>query len=838
MSNSTSTHEPQTEEKARVLIVDDEVELTSALSEMLGKQGYETRGYTDGQEALQSLKENTYDVLLLDLMMPDMDGISLLKKALAIDPNLVCIMMTGHGTVQTAVEAMKSGAFDYILKPFKLNTILTTLTRSLEVRRLKTENVQLRELLNIYELGQLVAFTLDVNIIFKKTAEAVCEHTGADEVSILIPNGENDHLVLASVFGDNREHLVGKKVPVEGTIAGWVAQHLEPLILKGEVKDPRFTLTYPRRDIKASISMPMVLGSQLVGVINLNLKRKHQNLTESQVKGLSILVGIAASALQNARLYGEVRQELTAREQRERELEAIAKVTSALRATTSRQEMLSVIMDETCSLFDTRAAAIGLKDHLAGVMRIESGTGEWENRVGEIVVPGEGLCGQVLETRQPYFNNHHFTEDREGQESGELEAAIAVPLVVQEASIGLMTIARRRAFSEADIRLITAIADIAAASIQRASLFEQTEKRLQRLSALRTIDLAISSTLDLRVILNVLLDQVTAQLAVDAASIRLRETPSENLVFAAGRGFSSAWPERQPVSLGVGYAGAAAFERRTVKLPDLIEAGPDPLREALLADGLRSCYVTPMIAKGSVEGVLEVYHRTPYTPDAEWFDFFEALAGQAAIAIENARLFENLQLSHQQISQAYNATIEGWSRALDLRDRETEGHTQRVTEETLRLARAIGEFDADELINIRWGGLLHDIGKMGVPDEILHKPGPLTDDEWLVMRKHPEFAYQLLSPIAYLRKALDIPHYHHERWDGSGYPTGMKGVHIPLAARIFSVIDVWDALRSDRSYRPGWSEEDTLQYIQEQAGRHFDPQIVEAFLAIRREQQA
>jgi len=162
-------------------------------------------------------------------------------------------------------------------------------------------------------------------------------------------------------------------------------------------------------------------------------------------------------------------------------------------------------------------------------------------------------------------------------------------------------------------------------------------------------------------------------------------------------------------------------------------------------------------------------------------------------------------------------------------DKETEGHTQRVEKITLRIAKSMG-IKNEELVQIRRGALLHDIGKMGIPDHILLKPGPLSDEEWVIMRKHPVYAYELLSPIAFLKPALDIPYCHHEKWDGSGYPRGLKGEQIPLAARIFAIVDVWDALRSDRPYRAAWPEMKTMEYIREQAGTHFDPAIVELFL--------
>ena len=200
-----------------------------------------------------------------------------------------------------------------------------------------------------------------------------------------------------------------------------------------------------------------------------------------------------------------------------------------------------------------------------------------------------------------------------------------------------------------------------------------------------------------------------------------------------------------------------------------------------------------------------------------------------AIAIDSATMFNDLHRSNIDLMTAYDTTIEGWSHALDLRDKETEGHTQRVTEMTINFARSAGMTEA-ELVHVRRGALLHDIGKMGVPDHILLKPDKLTDEEWVAMRKHPTFAYELLLPIAYLRPALDIPYCHHEKWDGTGYPRGLKGEQIPLAARLFAIVDVWDALRSDRPYRQGWPKEKVIKHIKSLSGKHFDPKAVDLFL--------
>jgi len=196
---------------------------------------------------------------------------------------------------------------------------------------------------------------------------------------------------------------------------------------------------------------------------------------------------------------------------------------------------------------------------------------------------------------------------------------------------------------------------------------------------------------------------------------------------------------------------------------------------------------------------------------------------------------EHSESEHAKLLSAYDATIIGWSHAMDLRDKETEGHTQRVTELTVRLVRAAG-ISEDEIIHIRRGALLHDIGKLGVPDSILQKPEDLTKEEWEIMRRHPQYAYDMLASIEYLRPALDIPYCHHEKWDGTGYPRGLRGEEIPFVARLFSVVDVWDALTSDRQYRLARSKEEALKYLREQAGKHFDPQAVELFCRVAGEE--
>jgi len=359
---------------------------------------------------------------------------------------------------------------------------------------------------------------------------------------------------------------------------------------------------------------------------------------------------------------------------------------------------------------------------------------------------------------------------------------------------------------------------------------ERIRRHLEHLTALVEIDRAINFSFDLNLSLKTLLTHVIVQLGVDAADVLLFNPTSRTLEYVAGRGFHTKAIEHARQPLGEGYAGRAAQERSIVHIPDLAKEHDRFLRRILLAgENLVSYHGVPLIAKGQVMGVLEVFHRTRLVRDEVWLDFLKALAAQAAIAIDNVTLFDNLQRSNTELFQAYDATIEGWSRALELRDNETEGHTQRVAVLTVKLARLFGLSDA-ELVQVRWGSLLHDIGKMGIPDGILLKHGTLTEAEWLVMKKHTVFAFEMLSPIRYLRSALDIPYAHHEMWDGTGYPLGLKGEQIPLVARIFAVADVWDALRSDRLYRTSWSVEKVRKHLRSLAGTHFDPHVLKVCL--------
>jgi putative nucleotidyltransferase with HDIG domain len=237
----------------------------------------------------------------------------------------------------------------------------------------------------------------------------------------------------------------------------------------------------------------------------------------------------------------------------------------------------------------------------------------------------------------------------------------------------------------------------------------------------------------------------------------------------------------------------------------------------------------PLVFDRKIKGMLNVVGTELTESD---IPTLQAFANQIAVALENARLVRKLQDANEALNRAYQLTLEGWVKALDLRDNETEGHTVRAANMTVHLARFMGVVE-ENIPHIRRGALLHDIGKMAIPDSILRKPGPLSPEEWKVMKQHPKTAQVWLSAIEYLKPAVDIPYCHHEHWDGKGYVQGLAGDDIPFWARIFTIIDVWDAMRSDRPYRKAIPVRKTLNYIRDESGKLFDPRVVEAFFDLR-----
>lgn len=517
--------------------------------------------------------------------------------------------------------------------------------------------------------------------------------------------------------------------------------------------------------------------------------------------------------------------------------EDLAHMAEKLNARLDLQKVLDTICVETAKALNVPAAAVILYDRESDSYSLGASVGFSSESMSEFRIMPISPLGSVNEFSSsssviiPDLRDTPNLPD--GLRLANARSLAVVNMLRDSNNIGnlaVFSINSERDFTDDELTLLHGMANLGEQAIVNARLFEETERRLEQVHALHAIDLAISASLDITVTLNILLDHVISLLNIDSADILLYNSYSQQLEYAVGRGFRNLMPAVTRLRTGGGFASQAVMDRRLIHIEDLSRitsdsSAPTPLRD----EGFVTYLACPLIAKGIVKGVLEIYHRSSLKINSERQELLEALAGQAAIAIDNASLFTQLQRSNEELMIAYDSTLEGWVRAIDLRDKESETHTRQVTELTLRIARMMGIHD-EELIHLRRGALLHDVGKIGISDQILRKPGALSNDEWEIVKQHPIYAYQILYPITYLQPALNIPYCHHEKWDGSGYPRGLSGEDIPLSARIFAVVDVWSSLRIETPYRAAWTDERAIQYIKDQAGKHFDPQVVEVFL--------
>lgn len=578
----------------------------------------------------------------------------------------------------------------------------------------------------------------------------------------------------------------------------------------------------------SSCAIPLVSRGETFGVLNL-YSSAPSFFTEERLRYLVLFAQELASLL-------TVASTRKALEGRIRELEALRSCAMRLRRAREVEEVFSELLEGACAPVRAEAGMVFFEEEEGFALAAQWG---FSPPLGEIEIPKKELPVECLLRK---YESCLFEDPSKCPcipiPKG-FGPVLLVPLSSEEGPLGFVLLLRREGgalFTLEELQLAQTIADIGGNTVRRLLLHRKALENLDRLQRLRAVDLAILGSFDLSLVLGVLTEEAMREKGVDAVAVLLFDPISGRLQCSAYRGFRKGGLGGTLLNPSSGVLREVIFEGtpRSLEGPGLEE--DRSLAKLTSGEDFRRGFFFPMVSKGKVTGVLALFSREDFTPSPEWQEFFEILAGQGAIAAENVRLFRDLEQAFVSLEVAYNATIEGWAKALELRDRETEGHSERVTELTVRIAERMG-VPKEGLRYIRWGALLHDIGKLGVPDSILLKPGPLTEEEWAIMRQHPLYAYEMLRDIPYLSRALDIPLYHHERFDGKGYPKGLKGKEIPLPARIFAVVDVYDALTSDRPYRKAWPREKALEYIESEAGKAFDPEVVQVFLEVVRETQ-
>ncbi len=704
--------------------------------------------------------------------------------------------------------------------------------RDISERKKSEEKLQrrLQEVTILHEISSAGTEAVNIDGLIEQATQILGESIFSDYFGINIFDKKKNWLYPhPSYRGITAEQKLIGSSPDSG-ITGRAYTTGKPQLVNDVTKDKDYLMF---RDLTLSeIAVPIRISEEIFGIIN----AESIELNHYRQDDLKLLIAIAnqlATAIEKMQLQEK-------QQQRTRELTGLYETALATSSILDSKSLYEKLYPQIKELFPLDALLIARSEGNDGSIEITFAIEE-DKQLDELVgqrFPKEesGLLGWMIDNKKPFLSADVSIDSLpvdSPQNGKSTRAWLGVPLIVKGYVIGGISVQSFEAnmFDEDHLRLLESMAAQIAIALDNARLLEQTQDQINRLAALHDIDLVINSSLDLRVTLNILLDQVVDKLNIDAASVLLLNKRTQMLEYSAGRGFRTHTIEHYSLRMGEGISGQAAMERHLIQALNLDENGSMAYASIMHEEGFASYFSVPLIAKGQVKGVLDVFNRKILNPDQDWFNFLETLGGQAAIAIDNSTLLEDLHRTNEELTLAYDTTLEGWSKALDLRDKETEGHTQRVTDLTIQIARQIG-ISEEEIIHIRRGALLHDIGKMGIPDKILLKPGPLDDEEWKVMKNHSTLAYNLLYPISYLRPALDVPLYHHEKYDGSGYPNGLKGEQIPMAAKIFAIVDVWDALTSDRPYRRAWGSKKALNYIKDQSGIHFDPQVVEIFFTL------
>jgi len=747
--------------------------------------------------------------------------------------------ITGVMVAQSYVEGVRYTQENLDLMEFVSTQVAVCIERKKaeEALRLSLEDTRqhAERMALINRLARAISSTLHLDNLLEIVYHEIINSVPADSFFIALYDSQTDQLEFRiRVDGDIREEPFSR--PLGNALTAQVVNSKKYLLIQDyEIeKDhlPMMTLWGNGLPSRSWLGVPMLLGEEVVGVISVQSYNPN-SFGESEREFLSTIADTVAIAIDNARLY-------EAEKQRTTRLTQIVELGTDLASLRQESEALDTLVNRVVEIMDCSACAVILfdPDKNEGIVTAQTGLPVGAGKI-KLQLSQSEFCN-LIETSEPLILadvDQQAPALRQLIIRPDIKAFFAYPMMRNGHVIGVIALCSQVSYypSAEEVTACHLLAERAAAALENARLFEKTEHHLLQVQTLRTIDSAIASSFDLKSILNIILYQILAQLDVDAADILLLNPHNYALEYSVGKGFIGKEIEKSRFLLGEGVVGHQIMERRIIHIPDLEPVIQNFSRQDIfISEGFVNYSAVPLVAKGEVKGVLEVYNRAACPRSSDWLEFLETLAGQVAIAIDNSQLFTNLQRSNLELSLAYDATIEGWSRALDMRDSVTEGHTKRVTEKALNLARIMGMSEV-ELVHMRRGILLHDMGKMAIPDTILQKQEALSLEEWKVMRMHPQYAYEMLAPIAYLRPALDIPACHHEKWDGTGYPRCLKGEQIPLVARIFTVVDVFDALTTDRPYRKAWSKAQAIQYITDERGKSFDPRVVDVFLSMRRE---
>ena len=659
-------------------------------------------------------------------------------------------------------------------KPYELD-FLSSLAQQAAVaienaRLFEAEQRRHRESETLRQAALAITTSLEMESVLETILIVMKQAVPYDSASVLLLDGNNLKLTAAQGF-PNPEEILDLRFSADNDLFKEVKKSEKPVILKNAQKDVRFKKLAETDYVRGWMGVPLTLRNEVIGYITFDSRQ--ENIYDETLANLAqAFANQAVSAIQNARQFEAEQRHL-------QESETLRQAAEAIASTLNIQQVLTLILDNLNRVVPFDTAGVFLVEDENVRLTALKGMPDQDNVIDKVFPASNALLQEIWRTKKPLILKDAQKDSRyEKWVVNQTRGWMGIPLIARGNIIGYITIdsLKVEAYNDHDANLAMTFAHQAAAGLENARLYERGEQQIRQLMVLRDIDSAISSSFDLRVTLNLLIGYAARELNADAIAVLLYNSDLKSLSLYTSTGFTNKHNiSFSHIRVGEGFAGRVVLQRKLVHIVNLNKSTNFSLAPYIVGENFISYFGVPLIGKGQIKGVMEVFTREETYPDPDWLNFLQTLAGQAAIAIDNVQLFKNLQRSNQELILAYDTTLAGWGRALELRDKETQGHTDRVVELTVELARRTG-IEGEQLTHIMRGALLHDIGKMGIPDHILHKPGPLTEEEWVTMRQHPQYAYDLMYPIPYLRPALDIPYAHHERWDGSGYPRGLPNI--------------------------------------------------------------
>ena len=771
-------------ERLKVLVVENKDADANWLLSILQEIPMDSIRVKSFKEISKVIPQSHCDAILLSLNLPDLSGLNSLSKLKEQCPDIPIIVSVPEGQEEDAYEAVKNGAQGFI-RVYTLDIFSVAAV--------------------IHQAFQRQNTTTEIWKSQRQMANLVCNLPG------FVYRCRNDPDWTMEYISDGCKELTG----------------YNPVDIVQNKKISYMEIIHPEDRKKVSDVIQGAVKKKI------RFQVDYRILTASGGEKWVWEQGSAMDIDSDDNVLEGFVTDITDKKLREMQMQSVVSIGDVLRNSIEHKNFLSDAIKKISAIYQIPDIAIMLTTEKSGIVRLEAALGGWKTFVGREAEIKDCVSYSAIKENRIVTYDRNRDQDKicpAFRDQGSRYIGF-IPLSTKRKTSGLIVISKKTPFLPHDLEAFKAIADMLASAIERSNLVMKVEKQLRRLESLHTIDQAITSVYEIKVVNKIILEQACKELGADAADILIFNSASNMLEYMGANGFLDRLIQNIRVPLTTSVAGKVLLENKDYAISNLEKNPLWFIRKNMQVENFRAYFAQPLSNKGEVVGVMEVFFRQPFFPDEEWNGFFEALATQAAVAYDSYRKYTDLQKIQQNMASSFRSTLETWSKSMELNEIESHGHIRRVTNNTIRLAREMGVAE-EALLDIERGALLHDIGKIGIMDNILLKKGELSDEEWIEIKKHPQIARDLLHNVKLLENALDIPYSHHENWDGSGYPQGLIGNAIPLSARIFSVVETYDVLISDRPFRKPWSKEEAIRYLVDQKGKKFDPDVVDKFLNI------